>query len=248
MPRHLLSIVGHAVDIVSMLGIYYCCRDKELWWSVAATPFIAIPWLLAKFVLEKKISACTNMNEENHSNNEGSVQPNDLMPPATLNWLNSLIETLWRTHRSFANQVFIKKAWPEIRKQICQNSKLGCTLVDLQEFDIGTHPPKIMGISSLSRTVSEMELLLLLLKVEIIFDSNAIITLNGLGGVKDIQARNVKLFLLLEGLSPSPPFIGGFQVFLSEEPIMTWYTSGLAKVMDIPGIENLTDYLIEENI
>ena len=247
MHRHMLSIVGHAIDIVSMMGIYYCCCDKELWWSVAATSFIAMTWLLAKVVLEKKISASTTTDVENRSNNEDSVQTNDLMAPATLNWLNSLIKTLWRTHHSFVNQVFIKKVWPEIKEQICKSSKLGCVLVDLQEFDIGTLPPRIMGISSSSHTVSEHDLELLL-KVEISFNSNASITLSGFGGVKDIVATNVKICLLLKGLSPSPPFIQGFQVFLSEEPDITWETVGLAKVTNIIGIEDITDYLIEENI
>ena len=217
MHRHLLSIVGHAVDIVSMIGIYYCCRDMELRWSVVATPFIAIPWLLAKFVLEKKISACTSMDEENQRNNEGSAQTNDLMPPATLNWLNSLIKTLWRTHRSFANQVFIKKVWPEMEEQISQNSTLGCVLLDLQEFDFGPLPPSITGMSSFTHTISKHDRELLL-QVEINFNSNASIILSGHVGVKDIVARNVKFCLLLKGLSPSPPFIQGFQVFLFEEP------------------------------
>ena len=247
MHRYLLSIVGHAVDIASMMGIYYCCRDKELWWSVAATPFIAIPWLLVKVVLAKKIATCTTMDEENHNNNEGSAKTNDLMPPATLNWLNDLIETLWRTYGSFANQVFTKKVWPEIKEQLCKSSKLGCVLVELQEFDIGTLPPRIIGISCFSQQVSEHDMELLL-KVEITFNSNASITLSGLGGVKDILARNVKFCLLLKGLSPSPPFIRGFQVFLSEEPDITWETVGLAKVTDFIGIEAITDYLIEENI
>ena len=66
--------------------------------------------------------------------------------------------------------------------------------------------------------------------------------------VKNIEARNVKLGLILKRLSPSPPFIGGFQIFLLEEPDITWDTAGMAKMTDIPGIESLIDYLIEEKI
>ena len=66
--------------------------------------------------------------------------------------------------------------------------------------------------------------------------------------IRDIEASNVKLGISLKKLIPDPPFIGGLEIFLLEEPDITWETAGMAKMTDIPGIESLVDYLIEEKI
>ena len=237
---HYTSIAGNALDIASMIGIYYCCRDQELWWALVVTPMIAVPWLLIKDIMEQRETANTTQ-EDRHIASQ---------PPPTLNWLNNLIEILWKTHRSFANQVFIKMVWPEIREEICKKSKIGCSLVDMKAFDIGNFPPKISKVSCSFLTAAET-VRELLLKMDITFNSNASITLTGLAipvTVRNIEARIVSLSLLLKRLSPLPPFIGGFQIFLPEEPDITWDTGGMARVTDIPGIESLVDYLIEEKI
>ena len=240
---HYTSIAGNALDLASMIGIFYCCRDQELWWALAVTPLIAVPWLLIKWMMEQKKTAITTGKEEED-------RPILWQHPPTLNWLNNLIEILWKTHHTFANRVFIKKVWPELREEICKTSKIACSLVDMKAFDIGNFPPKILKISCTSPTASETERELLL-KMEISLNSNASITLTGLAipaTVGNIEARSVSLCLLLKRLSPLPPFIGGFQIFLPEEPEITWETGGMARVTDIPGIESLVDYLIEEKI
>ena len=236
-----ISIAGHAIDIISMIGIYYCCRDREPWWAMAATSLIAGPWLLIKMVMDRRKPARPTEEEEED-------KPVASQPPmaTTLNWLNTLIEILWKTHRSFANQVFMKKVWPVIKEEVCNNSRIGCALVGMKEFDIGSFTPRILNISCVSETDRE-----LLLQMEVTFKSNASITLDWLSipvTVRNIEARNVNLGLILKRLSPSPPFIGEFQFFLLEEPDITWETAGLAKMTDIPGIEFLIDYLIEEKI
>ena len=237
-----ISIAGHAIDIISMIGIYYCCRDKEPWWALAATPLIAVPWLLIKVMMDRRKSACPRGEEDRPF----ASQP----PPATLNWLNNLVEMVWKTHRSFANQVFMKKVWPVIQDEVCNNSMFGCSLVDIKDFDIGSFPPRVLKLSCVSHTASETDGELLL-HMEVTFNSNASITLDWLPipvTVKNIEASSVHLGLILKRLSPSPPFIGGFQIFLLEEPDITWETAGMAKMTDIPGIESLVDYLIEDKI
>ena len=239
-----ISIACHAVDLISMIGIYYSCRDREPWWAMAVTPWIAVPWLLIKVVVDRRKPARTEEEEEEEGNPVASHPP----LATTLNWLNNLIEMLWKTHRSFANHVFRKKVWPVIQEEVCNNSRIGCAfMVDMKEFDIGSFPPRILKLShSASETGGE-----LLLQMEVAFKSNVSITLDWFPipvTVKNIEARNVKLGLILKSLSPSPPFIGGFQIFLLEEPYITWDTAGMAKMTDIPGIESLIDYLIEKKI
>ena len=89
----IFAIFGTMFAFINMIffscGIYYCWCANESWFSVAATPFIAILWLLATVVLVKKIwtnggRLTWSEKEENRSNNEGSVQTNNLMPPGTL--------------------------------------------------------------------------------------------------------------------------------------------------------------------
>ena len=236
-----ISIAGHAVDIISMVGIYYCCRDKEPWWALAITPMIVVPWLLIKAIMDRRRATVAAKNEE--KDKHIASQP----PPPTLKWLNNLIEVLWKTHRSFANQGFMEKIWPAIEEEVCSNSRIGCTLVGLKEFDIGSHPLKILNLSSfVSENGDEV-----LLQMEVTCESDASITLEWLPipvTVRNIRATGVNLGLIIKGLSPLPSFIMGFQIFLLGEPDITWETAGMAKMTDIPGIESLVDYLIEEKI
>ena len=236
-----ISIAGHAVDIISMVGIYYCCQDKEPWWALAVTPMIVVPWLLIKAVMERRSAASATKEDQN--NELIASQP----PPSTLKWLNNLIELLWKTHRSFANKVFMEKVWPAVQEEVCNDSRFGCALVGLKEFDIGCCPPKIHKLSSfVSENDGEV-----LLQMELCLKSDGTITLDWLPipvTVRNIRATSVNLGLILKGLSPSPPFIKGFQIFLLGEPDIHWDTAGMAKITDIPGIESLVDYLIEDKI
>ena len=236
---HFATFAGSALDLASMMGIYYCCRDQELWWALAVTPFIAGPWLLIKAIIERRTTSNTIAEEE-----DGRALP---PPPPTLKWLNSIIDILWRTHRSFVNEAFTKKVWPEIRKVICKNTKIGCAVVDLKDFDIGSFPPKILRVHCNSLYTSENERELLL-EMDIAFNSDASLTLTGLAipvSIGNVEARIEGLCLLLERLSPLPPFVGDLKVFLTKEPDINWDTGGMAKVTDIPIIESLVDYLIE---
>ena len=249
-----ISIAGHAIDIISMVGIYYCCVDKEPWWALAVTPLIAVPWFLIKVLLDRRKQECPEAEEGENS------QP----PPPTLKWLNNLIEILWKTNRSFANRVFKEKVWPLIEEEACNNSRIACALVGLKEFDIGGHPPRILNITisktkrwvrgprwSAAKGVGRVTDQEIILHIEVTFKSNASISLDWFPipvTIRDIEASNVKLGISLKRLIPDPPFIGGLEIFLLEEPDITWETGGMAAVTDIPGIEQLVDYLIEEKI
>ena len=235
---HYAAFAGSALDLASMMGIYYCCRDQELWWALAVTPFIAGPWLLMKAILERRTTSNTIAEED------GRALP---PPPPTLNWLNNIIDILWRTHRSFMNEAFNKKVWPEIRKVICKKTKIGCAVVDLKDFDIGSFPPKILRVHCNSLYTSENERELLL-EMDIAFNSDASLTLTGLAipmSIGNVEARIEGLCLHLERLSPLPPFVGDLKVFLTKEPDINWDTGGMAKVTDIPIIDSLVDNLIE---
>ena len=139
-----------------------------------------------------------------------------------------------------------------IEDEVCNNSKFGCALVGLKEFHIGSLPPRILDISCTpianNAVVTGEEILL---QMEVTFKSNASISLDWFPipvTIRDIEASNVKLGISLKRLIPEPPFIGGLEIFLLEEPDITWETGGMAAVTDIPGIEQLVDYLIEEKI
>ena len=70
---------GSALDLASMMGIYYCCRDQELWWALAVTPFIAGPWLLIKAIIERRTTSNTIAEEE-----DGRALPPP--PPVSMLW------------------------------------------------------------------------------------------------------------------------------------------------------------------
>ena len=139
-----------------------------------------------------------------------------------------------------------------IEDEVCNNSKFGCALVGLKEFHIGSLPPRILDISCTpianNAVVTGEEILL---QMEVTFKSNASISLDWCPipvTVRNIEASNMKLGVILKRLFPYPPFIGELDIFLREELDITWDTAGMARVTDIPGIEQLVDYLIEEKI
>ena len=171
----------------------------------------------------------------------------------TLNWLNTIISTLWLNYRALATHIFMNDIWPNVKVQLAETPLKS---LEIHQFNIGDRPFKIDKISA-SIHKEEDKKKEVIIDVECAYDGNAniSITLNQEQlniqipvTLENFSVSNVKLRLVLKNFVDKLPLIGGCQLFFLESPKFDWKAGDAAKVTDVPILESMIKSAIDNQI
>jgi hypothetical protein len=126
------------------------------------------------------------------------------------------------------------------------------------DFSIGDTPPRVLSIDCWSHPVPDgRRKRELHVEIDLAFSGTAHVTFSAnilkAGAfpvtLRKISMSNVRMSIVLKGLTDELPMVAGFQIFLVELPSIDWETGNAAsRVLDLSIVNNAIKHLIETKI
>ncbi|XP_069770826.1 extended synaptotagmin-2-like isoform X2 [Narcine bancroftii] len=155
-------------------------------------------------------------------------------------WLNKIIQNLWPFISQFVEKLFKETIEPAVRGA---NNHL--STFTFTKIDMGSKPLRIDGVKAYIENVDKRQIIL---DLQISYVGNCDIDLEikryfCRAGVKGIQ-MNGTLRVVLEPLIGDMPLIGAITLFFLRRPLLAINWTGLTNLLDIPGLNGLSDTII----
>ncbi|XP_032900467.1 extended synaptotagmin-2 isoform X2 [Amblyraja radiata] len=184
--------------------------------------------------------------EHEHKPVQGDISSTDL--PAWVHfpdverveWLNKIVKHLWPFISQFVEKLFKDTIEPAVRGA---NSHL--STFTFTKIDLGTKALRIDGIKTYIENVDSRQIII---DLQISYVGNCDIDIEikryfCRAGVKGIQ-MNGTLRVILEPLIGDMPLIGALTLFFLRRPLLAINWTGLTNLLDIPGLNGLSDTII----
>lgn len=184
--------------------------------------------------------------EHEHKPVQGDISSTDL--PAWVHfpdverveWLNKIVKHLWPFISQFVEKLFKDTIEPAVRGANSHLSTFSFTKIDL-----GTKALRIDGIKTYIENVDSRQIII---DLQISYVGNCDIDIEikryfCRAGVKGIQ-MNGTLRVILEPLIGDMPLIGALTLFFLRRPLLAINWTGLTNLLDIPGLNGLSDTII----
>lgn len=155
-------------------------------------------------------------------------------------WLNKIVKHLWPFISQFVEKLFKDTIEPAVRGANSHLSTFSFTKIDL-----GTKALRIDGIKTYIENVDSRQIII---DLQISYVGNCDIDIEikryfCRAGVKGIQ-MNGTLRVILEPLIGDMPLIGALTLFFLRRPLLAINWTGLTNLLDIPGLNGLSDTII----
>ncbi|XP_072910967.1 extended synaptotagmin-2 isoform X1 [Hemitrygon akajei] len=155
-------------------------------------------------------------------------------------WLNKTVKHLWPYVSQFVEKLFKETIEPAVRGA---NSHL--STFTFTKIDMGSKPLRIDGIKPYIENVDNRQIIL---DLQISYVGNCDIDIEikryfCRAGVKGIQ-MNGTLRVILEPLIGDMPLVGALTLFFLRRPLLAINWTGLTNLLDIPGLNGLSDTII----
>ncbi|KAM6452071.1 extended synaptotagmin-2 isoform 2-T2 [Liasis olivaceus] len=155
-------------------------------------------------------------------------------------WLNKTVKHMWPFICQFVEKLFRETIEPAVRGA---NSHL--STFSFTKIDIGHQPIRINGVKVYTENVDKRQIIL---DLQISFVGNCEIDLEikryfCRAGVKSIQIHGT-MRVILEPLLGDMPLIGALSLFFLRKPLLEINWTGLTNLLDIPGLNGLSDTII----
>ncbi|XP_072858999.2 extended synaptotagmin-2 isoform X2 [Pogona vitticeps] len=155
-------------------------------------------------------------------------------------WLNKTVKHMWPFICQFIEKLFRETIEPAVRGA---NSHL--STFNFTKIDIGDQPLRINGVKVYTENVDKRQIIL---DLQISFVGNCEIDLEikryfCRAGVKSIQIHGT-MRVILEPLLGDMPLIGALSLFFLRKPLLEINWTGLTNLLDIPGLNGLSDTII----
>ncbi|MEE6467245.1 hypothetical protein FKM82_007173 [Ascaphus truei] len=155
-------------------------------------------------------------------------------------WLNKTVKHMWPYICQFVEKLFRETIEPAVRGANNHLSTFSFTKIDM-----GTQPLRVNGVKVYTENVDKRQIIL---DLQISFVGNSDIDLEikryfCKAGVKSIQLHGT-LRVILEPLIGDVPIIGALSVFFLRKPLLDINWTGLTNLLDIPGLNGLSDTVI----
>ncbi|XP_066484146.1 extended synaptotagmin-2 isoform X2 [Tiliqua scincoides] len=155
-------------------------------------------------------------------------------------WLNKTVKHMWPFICQFIEKLFRETIEPAVRGA---NSHL--STFSFTKIDIGHQPLRINGVKVYTENVDKRQIIL---DLQISFVGNCEIDLEikryfCRAGVKSIQIHGT-MRVILEPLLGDMPLIGALSLFFLRKPLLEINWTGLTNLLDIPGLNGLSDTII----
>ncbi|XP_042328059.1 extended synaptotagmin-2 isoform X4 [Sceloporus undulatus] len=155
-------------------------------------------------------------------------------------WLNKTVKHMWPFICQFIEKLFRETIEPAVRGA---NSHL--STFSFTKIDVGHQPLRINGVKVYTENVDKRQIIL---DLQISFVGNCEIDLEikryfCRAGVKSIQIHGT-MRVILEPLLGDMPLIGALSLFFLRKPLLEINWTGLTNLLDIPGLNGLSDTII----
>ncbi|KAM3823300.1 extended synaptotagmin-2 isoform 2-T2 [Vipera latastei] len=155
-------------------------------------------------------------------------------------WLNKTVKHMWPFICQFIEKLFRETIEPAVKGA---NSHL--STFSFTKIDIGHQPIRINGVKVYTENVDKRQIIL---DLQISFVGNCEIDLEikryfCRAGVKSIQIHGT-MRVILEPLLGDMPLIGALSLFFLRKPLLEINWTGLTNLLDIPGLNGLSDTII----
>ncbi|XP_075275867.1 extended synaptotagmin-2 isoform X2 [Opisthocomus hoazin] len=155
-------------------------------------------------------------------------------------WLNKTVKQMWPFICQFVEKLFRETIEPAVRGANNHLSTFSFT-----KIDIGHQPLRINGVKVYTENVDKRQIIL---DLQISFVGNCEIDLEikryfCRAGVKSIQIHGT-MRVILEPLIGDMPLIGALSLFFLRKPLLEINWTGLTNLLDVPGLNGLSDTII----
>ncbi|KAM8967653.1 extended synaptotagmin-2 [Pelodytes ibericus] len=155
-------------------------------------------------------------------------------------WLNKTVKHMWPYICQFIEKLFRETIEPAVRGA---NNHL--STFNFTKIDMGMQPLRINGVKVYTENVDKRQIIL---DLQISFVGNTEIDLEikkyfCRAGVKSIQLHGT-LRVILEPLIGDIPIIGALSLFFLKKPLVEINWTGLTNLLDIPGLNGVSDTII----
>ncbi|XP_012641735.2 extended synaptotagmin-2 isoform X2 [Microcebus murinus] len=159
-------------------------------------------------------------------------------------WLNKTVKHMWPFICQFIEKLFRETIEPAVRGANTHLSTFNFTKVDM-----GQQPLRINGVKVYTENVDKRQIIL---DLQISFVGNCEIDLEikryfCRAGVKSIQIHGT-MRVILEPLIGDMPLVGALSIFFLRKPLLEINWTGLTNLLDIPGLNGLSDTIISDII
>ncbi|XP_045693734.1 extended synaptotagmin-2 isoform X2 [Phyllostomus hastatus] len=155
-------------------------------------------------------------------------------------WLNKTVKHMWPFICQFIEKLFRETIEPAVRGANAHLSTFSFTRVD-----IGQQPLRINGVKVYTENVDKRQIIL---DLQVSFVGNCEIDLEirryfCRAGVQSIQIHGT-MRVILEPLIGDMPLVGALSIFFLRKPLLEINWTGLTNLLDIPGLNGLSDTII----
>uniref|UniRef100_A0A5F8GJD4 Extended synaptotagmin-2 n=1 Tax=Monodelphis domestica TaxID=13616 RepID=A0A5F8GJD4_MONDO len=163
-------------------------------------------------------------------------------------WLNKTVKHMWPFICQFIEKLFRETIEPAVRGANAHLSTFSFTKIDMghQSWpEQNCEPLRINGVKVYTENVDKRQIIL---DLQISFVGNCEIDLEikryfCRAGVKSIQIHGT-MRVILEPLIGDMPLVGALSIFFLRKPLLEINWTGLTNLLDIPGLNGLSDTII----
>lgn len=159
-------------------------------------------------------------------------------------WLNKTVQQMWPYICQFVEKLFRETIEPAVQGAHAQLSTF-----TFSKIDMGDKPLRIDGVKVYTENVDRRQIIM---DLQISFVGNTEIDVDikkyyCRAGIKSIQLNGV-LRVIMDPLLGDMPLVGALSVFFLKKPFLDINWTGLTNMLDIPGINGLSDGIIQDII
>ncbi|XP_028933277.1 extended synaptotagmin-2 isoform X1 [Ornithorhynchus anatinus] len=155
-------------------------------------------------------------------------------------WLNKTVKHMWPFICQFIEKLFRETIEPAVRGANTHLSTFSFTKIDM-----GHQPLRINGVKVYTENVDKRQIIL---DLQISYVGNCEVDLEikryfCRAGVKSMQIHGT-MRVILEPLIGDMPLVGALSIFFLRKPLLEINWTGLTNLLDVPGLNGLSDTII----
>ncbi|XP_034038606.1 extended synaptotagmin-2-B [Thalassophryne amazonica] len=159
-------------------------------------------------------------------------------------WLNKTVKQMWPFICQFVEKVFRDTIEPAV-----QGANPYLSSFCFTKIDMGNKPVRVNGVKVYTENVDQRQVIM---DLQISFVGNTQIDVDikkyyCRAGIKCIQLCGV-LRVVMEPLLGDMPLVGALSLFFLKKPLLDVNWTGLTNMLDIPGVNGLSDGIIQDII
>ncbi|KAK6485189.1 extended synaptotagmin-3-like [Huso huso] len=151
-------------------------------------------------------------------------------------WLNQILDQAWPYFGIFMEKVFRNSIEPAVRA-----SNIHLKTFTFTKIHFGEKPLKIKGVKAYTKGVDKRQVILDL-QISYVADCEINVEIKKIckAGVKGMQLHGT-LRVILEPLIGQSPLVGGVTFFFIRRPLLEINWTGLTNLLDVPGLNDMSD-------